>query len=80
MNQSNYLTEEGGGGDSPIATGNHDADARLNEGHGEVDDLRTLLIYGERTYGHVCFPIEHLGEREERGRNQTGGEEKRVAG
>ena len=32
-------TQEGRGRDSSVATGDHDADARLHEGHREVNDL-----------------------------------------
>lgn len=33
------LTKKGGRGDGSVATGDHDTDARLNEGHREVNDL-----------------------------------------
>lgn len=59
-----FLTEKGGGGNRPVAAGYHDADARLNKRHGEVDDFRTLLIDSERADGHVSSPIHDLrGER-----------------
>lgn len=52
------LTQEGWGWDGAITTGDHDADPRLYEGHGELHDLRPLLIDGEGAYGHVG-PLGH---------------------
>lgn len=54
------LTQEGGGRHRAVAPGNHHADARLHEGHGEVDDLRSLLVDGQRADGHVGPLVEDL--------------------
>lgn len=60
------LTEKGGGGNCPVAAGDHHAYARLDERHGEVDDLRALLVDRERADGHVSSSVHDLrGERDE---------------
>ena len=58
------LTEEGRRGHCAVATGDHHTDARLHEGHGEVNDLGAFLVYGERSDGHVGPIIENLREEE----------------
>ncbi len=50
-------TEEGGGGDDSVAYSDDDGDAGLEEGHGEVDDLRALLGDGERRQAHVRLAV-----------------------
>lgn len=54
------LTKKSRGGHGPVTTGHHDADPRLNEGHGEVNDLRPLLVNGERAHGHEGFLRDDL--------------------
>lgn len=39
-----FLTKKGRWGNCTIATGYHDANARFNKWHGEVDDLRALFV------------------------------------
>lgn len=57
-----FLTEKGWWGNGPVAAGYHNADARLNKRHREVDDFRTLLIDGEGANGHVSSSIHDLRE------------------
>lgn len=57
------LTEEGRGRDGSVTTGDHDADARLHEGHGEVHHLRPLLVDGERADCHVRPLVHNLENR-----------------
>lgn len=54
------LTQEGRRGDGAITPGHHDADPRLHEGHGKVDDLRALLIDRQRAHGHDGLLVHHL--------------------
>lgn len=58
------FTEEGRGRDGPIAARHHDADARLHEGHGEVNGLWPLLVDGQWTNCHHRLLIHHLVNRE----------------
>lgn len=55
-----FLTKKSRRGYCSIATSHHDADARLNKRHGEVDDFRALLVDGERADGHVGTPVHDL--------------------
>lgn len=57
------LTEEGRGRDSSITTRDHDADARLHKGHGEVHHLRPLLVDGEGADCHVRPLVHNLVNR-----------------
>lgn len=54
------LTKKSRRGYCSVATSHHDADARLNKRHGEVDDFRALLVDGERADGHVSTPVHNL--------------------
>lgn len=56
------LTEEGRRGNGAVAAGDHDADARLDKRHREVDDFRTLLVDGEGADGHVGSSVQDLAE------------------
>lgn len=69
-----WLTKKSRGGDSSIATGDHDTDPGLNKGHGEVNDLWPFLIDGEWAHCHVGILQHHLRvnhRQTETGRRET---------
>lgn len=66
-----FLTKEGRRRDGAVAAGNHDADARLHEGHREIDDLRTFLVDGEGADGHVSSSVEDLSGEDKQRKKDT---------